>query len=395
MNSPLSRLTDTVYRKAAKPVMFRMRPDRVHSQILALGSLVQKVPPLRGLIHASWAYDDPKRLSQIIHGIEFRNPVGLSAGFDKNFELPQLMKAVGFGYMEGGSLTKEPCKGNPRPWFHRLPKSKSLVVHAGLANIGVQAIIRRVKKYPVNTFRNFPLNVSVAKTNSPEVCNNKTAIDDYIGSLRQLQRSHVGDMYTINISCPNTYGGEPFTTPDLLDKLLREVDRLRLDRPVFIKMPNHLPWGEFRQLTDVADRHNIAGLTISNLAKRTTKLDLSDPLPDHIRGGLSGKPTWECSNDLIRRTRLQYGDRFTIIGVGGIFSAKDAYTKIRLGANMVELITGMIFEGPQLIGQINRGLVELLERDGYHNISEAVGADLRKKKAKQPRKRRGKGRKNK
>lgn len=389
MNSVISDFTTKAYRHIAKPAMFRISPDRIHNQMLRVGSVVQRVRPLRGLLHFSWAYDNPKRLGQVIHGIEFRNPVGLSAGLDKNFELPPLLKAVGFGYMEGGSLTMEPCKGNDRPWFHRLPKSKSLVVHAGLANIGVQAIIRRIKKYPARTFDGFPLNVSVAKTNSREASTEKKAIDDYIGSLRQLQRSQVGSMYTINISCPNTYGGEPFTSPDMLDRLLHRVDKLHLTRPVFIKMPNHLSWDEFDQLLAVADKHEIAGVTVSNLAKRTTQLDLADPLPDHIRGGLSGKPTWERSNELISRTRQRYGNRFTIIGVGGIFSAEDAYTKIKLGANMVELITGMIFEGPQLIGQINRGLVELLERDGYTNISEAVGADLKKPRKRQGRKRKG------
>jgi dihydroorotate dehydrogenase len=146
-----------------------------------------------------------------------------------------------------------------------------------------------------------------------------------------------------------------------------------LRQPVFIKMPVDLEWGEFEKLVKVATSHKIAGLTISNLTKNRDAI--KDDLVDNIRGGLSGKPVFQRSNDLIAHTYREYGDRFTIIGVGGIFTAKDAYIKIKLGASLVELVTGVIFEGPQLIGQINRGLVKLLEKDGYSSISEAIGAD--------------------
>ena len=277
--------------------------------------------------------------------------------------------------MEGGSLTFNKCEGNPRPWFHRLPKTQSLVVYAGLANNGVKAIIKTLNSYPSDTFKGFPLNISIAKTNSKKTCTDKEAISDYIGSMELLQKARWGDIYTLNISCPNVYGGEPFTTPDRLEALLHEVDQLNLKQPLFIKMPSHLAWKEFNILLKVADRHTVQGLTISNLAKERGQAKLMDPLPETIKGNLSGKPTWDLSNNLIRQTYKKYGKRFVIIGVGGIFSAEDAYTKIKLGATLVELITGMIFEGPQLIGQINRGLVKLLEQDGYHTVSEAIGVE--------------------
>jgi dihydroorotate dehydrogenase (fumarate) len=224
-------------------------------------------------------------------------------------------------------------------------------------------------------FTNFPLNISVAKTNSPKACTDTDAIADYTGSLKIIGEAGVGDMITLNISCPNTYGGEPFTTPSRLNRLLTEVDALNLVQPMFVKMPNNLPWEEFDQLLTVIARHQVKGVTISNLAKDRKKLSLKDPLPENIKGNLSGRPTWDLSNELIRKTYKKYHRRFVIIGVGGIFSAQDAYTKIKLGANVVELITGLIFEGPQLIGQINRDLVKLLKKDGYHNISQAVGVD--------------------
>ena len=347
----------------------------MHQRTLAVGSLVQRSSSLRQLLTAVWAYDNPPFLRQKIHGITFRNPVGLSAGFDKNFELPPLLKAIGFGFMEGGSLTYRPCVGNPRPWFHRLPNSQSLVVYAGLANKGVDDIIGRIQNYPPDIFKNFPINISVAKTNVPEVCSDTEAIADYIGSLKVIQQADVGKMITLNISCPNTYGGEPFTTPTRLERLLKEVDGLKLVQPLFIKMPCDLPWSKFDSLLTVASKHKVSGVIISNLAKDRSQIKLLDPLPVSIKGNLSGKPTWKLSNQLISRTYQKYQHRFTIIGVGGIFSAEDAYTKIKLGASLVELITGMVYEGPQLIGQINHDLVTLLKRDGYHHISQAIGVD--------------------
>lgn len=375
MNRPLSTISGTLYRRVAKPVLFRQAPDDVHNRMVRSGKRLQPHRTFQRLVSGVWAYQHPHLLSQEYHGILFRNPVGLSAGFDKNFELSPLLKAIGFGFMEGGSLTYQPCAGNPRPWFHRLPNSKSLVVYAGLGNEGAKAIVRRLQSYPPQTFQDFPLNVSVAKTNSPDASTDQEAIADYVGSLRLLKAAGLGSMVTLNISCPNTYGGEPFTTPERLDSLLTAVDAVDLHQPVFIKMPSHLPWTEFRQLLQVAAKHRIAGVTISNLAKDRRTAKLADPLPDSVKGNLSGKPTWELSNNLIRHTYHEFGQRFTIIGVGGISSAEDAYTKIRLGASLVELITGMIFEGPQLIGQINHGLAELLKRDGYTHISQAIGVD--------------------
>lgn len=372
---PLCRFTGFSYRKVLKPILFMQKPDPIHGLFLNTGKILQRSLVARKIIADIWSYQNPAFLAQTVAGINFKNPVGLSAGFDKNFELPPILKSIGFGFMEGGSLTFRECIGNPRPWFYRLPKSKSLVVYAGLANEGVTQIIKRVKGYKSETFKDFPLNMSVAKTNSPTTCKENDGVADYVGSLKALNKAGIGSIITLNISCPNAFGGEPFTTPNTLEHLLAEVDKVGLEIPVFIKMPSHLSWKEFSELLKVAEKHNITGLTISNLAKDRKKAKLADDLPDSVNGNLSGKPTWGLSNDLIRQAYKKYGDRFVIIGVGGIFSAEDAYTKIRFGASLVELITGMIFEGPQLIGEINLGLVELLKRDGLVNISQAIGLD--------------------
>jgi dihydroorotate dehydrogenase (fumarate) len=337
------------------------------------GSLLQRVAPIRGLLHGSFAYEDPTVLRQTVAGLQFNNPVGLSAGLDKNFELVPIMKAVGFGFMEGGSLTLDPCVGNARPWFHRLPKTKSIVVHVGLANYGVARGIHTIRSYKPSLLTDFPLNISVAKTNSPGTCTNEDAVADYVGSLEQIKSTGVGDMYTLNISCPNTFGGEPFTDPERLEMLLSATDALELTKPLFIKMPIDLDWKSFKALLAVADNHQVTGVTIGNLAKDRSKVDLKDPLSETVKGNLSGKPTQKLSDALIGQTYKAYGKRFIIIGVGGIFTAQDAYAKIKNGATLVEMVTGLIFQGPQVIGQINRDLAGLIKADGYNNVSEVIG----------------------
>ncbi len=375
MQSLISNLSSKAYTKVVKPILFKQKPDAVHGHLLQAVNRLQSLGFIRRLVHDVWAYENNARLSQEVLGIHFRNPIGLSAGFDKNFELPPMLKSIGFGFMEGGSLTYKPCTGNPKPWFYRLPRTKSIVVYAGLANQGVTKIIERIKNYTPSTFTEFPLNISVAKTNSKITADEAGAIADYVSSLSQIKKAAVGSMVTLNISCPNTYGGEPFTTPELLERLLEKVDEVQMPQPIFIKMPADLDWPDFDKLLAVAAKHRVAGITISNLAKDRGQAKLMDPLSATVKGGLSGKPTWGLSNNLIRETYKKYHERFVIIGVGGVFSAEDAYTKIKLGATLVELITGMIFEGPQLIGQINQGFVALLKRDGYQTISEAIGVD--------------------
>lgn len=370
----VSKINSLVYRHVAKPLLFTQTPDSVHQRLVCVGAKVQQCGLLRSVLHASWSYSNLDMLSTEVCGLRFTNPIGLSAGFDKNFELVPLLQSIGFGFMEGGSITAQYCSGNPRPWFYRLPNTKSLVVYAGLANEGAVRIIDRIHSYKPTLLTDFPLNVSVAKTNSPEVVSVDTAIADYATTLRLLKKSQVGSMITLNISCPNTYGGEPFSEPMKLEALLSKVDTLGLKVPVFVKMPSDVDWDAFKELLDVIVRHRIAGVTICNLVKDRTSVQLHDDLPSSIKGNLSGKPVFDVSNELIRKTYSEYGDVLKIIGVGGVFTAQDAYTKITLGASLVELITGMIFEGPQVIGQINRDLVTLLRADGYTNVSQAIGS---------------------
>ena len=372
---PISKLSSIIYKHIAKPLLFKMPPDAAHDKMITAGSALQRVGFLRGLMRWSWTYQNSEKLSQTLCGLKFQNPLGLSAGLDKNFEIAGVVSAIGFGQMEGGSITFQPCAGNPKPWFYRLPKSKSLVVNAGLANQGAHKILDRLHRYSNRQIGNMRINVSVAYTNQKQTCTEKEAIADYIGSLELIKKHPGVDLVTLNISCPNTYGGEPFTTSAKLGRLLTAVDNVGLNIPVFIKMPIDKTDDEFAALIDTILKHNVKGVTISNLFKDRANAVLAETLPDSVPGNLSGKPTFDRSNQLIRIAYKKSKGQLVISGVGGVFSAEDAYTKIRSGANLVQMVTCLMFEGPQIVGQINRGLVKLLERDGFATISEAVGAD--------------------
>ncbi len=364
-----------MYKKVFKPILFLLSPDFVHSSMLFFGKLTQSLPPARWLINRWWGYDHPK-LEQNLFGIDFDNPIGLSAGFDKNIEIAPLIEAVGFGFETGGSATLARRKGNPRPWFHRLPKTRSLVVHAGMANHGILAMrsgIRRNRKKLIG----MPLIISVAVVarNCSEA--DEDAIIDAKNTILYILQHNLAQAIEINISCPNV-GTVPFSEPKALESLLATLDTIERTVPFLIKMPHLQNMRKYDALLQIITRHNIQGVTVANLVKERSRAQLQDELPESIKGGLSGAPTKNHSTALVRHAYARYGKRLIIIGVGGVFSAEDAYEKIKAGASLVGMITGMIYEGPQVVGQINRGLVALLQEDGFGHISEAVGADHRK-----------------
>ncbi|HUD03422.1 MAG TPA: quinone-dependent dihydroorotate dehydrogenase [Patescibacteria group bacterium] len=375
----VSQFSSWGFKRIVKPILFLFPPDGIHKALVSTGQVLGYIPPARWIFLLFWRYKNDPKLAQTVNGIYFVNPVGLSAGFDKNFQLLRVTPSLGFGFEEAGSLTLKASPGNPRPHYHRLKKTGSILVNAGLNNHGVDVLAARLKDYQHIRRQWMPIDISVAKTNSPDTCTDESGVKDYLSSLKKIKKMGIGEQITINISCPNAYGGEPFTTPERLQMLLKEIDNLKLDKPIYIKMPSDKKWPEFKQLLDVVLKHKIAGIKLTNLAKDRKNAKLLDKVSDDIPGSMSGRPTYAISNELISKTYDYCGDKLTIVGVGGIFSAKEAYEKIKRGATLVELATGMIFEGPMVIGQINEGLVDLMQKDGYSHISQAIGAYHRKR----------------
>ncbi|MEI6511026.1 MAG: quinone-dependent dihydroorotate dehydrogenase [Candidatus Uhrbacteria bacterium] len=362
-----TRIQRFLYRRIAKPVFFSRDPEEVHDAMTALGAALGSSRGIRSILRSLLSYASPS-LRQTILGIEFPNPVGLSAGFDKDALLVDVLPSVGFGFEEVGSVTGERCAGNPKPRLWRLPKSKGLVVWYGLKNDGSETVSARLRG---RTFE-IPIGTSVARTNDATTVETEAGIRDYEKAFRAF--ADIGDYATVNVSCPNTCGGEPFATPERLDALLSRLDAIATRKPTFLKLPADISTDALDALVAVCDRHRVHGLILSNLTKKRDRATI-DPTEIAVtdKGGVSGKPVFDPSNELISHLWKTTGRRYVIVGTGGIFSAEDAYEKIVRGASLVQLITGMIFEGPQLIGEINRGIARLLARDGFATVAEAVG----------------------
>jgi dihydroorotate dehydrogenase len=355
------------YVNVFKPIFFLFDPEDVHNLMTSVGVFLGNYKLTRLATSFLFSYSNPA-LEQKILGIKFPNPIGLAAGFDKEAILADILPAVGFGFAEVGSITGEPCKGNDRPRLWRLPKSEALVIYYGLKNAGCEVISKRLgnKKFEI------PIGTSVAKTNNSKTCDLEAGVADYVKAYRSFV--NIGDYSTVNISCPNAFGGEPYTDPVKLEKLLSEIDKIKTKKPVFLKISPDLSESQLVDIIKVCDGHEVDGFICSNLTKKRDNPKIKDEeVPE--KGGISGKVVEELADEQIRFVYKNTKGKYKIIGCGGIFNADDAYKKIRAGASLLQLITGMIFEGPQSVGDINLGLVRLLKRDGFKNISEAVGVD--------------------
>lgn len=366
------RLIRILYKYFIKPIFFRIKPDLVHELMLRFGEQAGKKRHFKAFLKSVLAQED-NRLHQNISGISYKSPVGLAAGFNYDGRLINIISSIGFGFQTAGSITYLECKGNPKPNFGRLPKSKSLMVNKGLKNPGIKKIISTFSS--VNS--EIPLGVSIAKTYSIRTLTVKDGIEDYYNSFKILKTSNFGDYYEINVSCPNIAGGESFSSPENLNLLLLRLSTLDLIKPIYIKLPVDISGAQLKDLCSVIVRFCIQGIIIGNLTKDRNNPKFNNvEIGKHPMGNFSGYPTKSKSNLLIRSAFEYYGHRLTIIGCGGVFSANDAYEKIKLGASLIQLITGMIFEGPQIVAEINYGLSKLLLRDGYSKINQVIGTSV-------------------
>ncbi len=367
----LTGLQKTLYKRLLKPILFLFDPEVIHDLFLKIGKLLGAFALTRWKTKLLYNYSNPALQEEIL-GLSFKNPIGLAAGFDKNAELTKILPAVGFGFQEVGSITGRSCPGNPKPRLWRLPKSRGLIVYYGLKNDGCKAIAKRL----AGKHFDYPLGTSIAKTNDARTVTEEQGVKDYAHAFEALK--DIGDFFVVNISCPNAFGGEPFAEPHRLELLLDRLDQIPTKKPVLLKFAVDLSIDEVDALIEVAKKHRVHGFVVANLTKNYANNAIQqNEIPQKAKGGISGQPIRQISNELIAHIYQTVGERFVIIGVGGVFSAAEAYEKIKNGASLVELITGMIYEGPQLIGEINRDLVKLLKKDGYKNISEAIGANFR------------------
>lgn len=371
VNLAVTDLFTFSYKHIIKPhLVFNIPPDEAHDRMIAFCKTSERIPGLMWLLRQMLDYTDPVLETQVM-GVDFANPFGLSAGLDKNCDLCTVLDNAGFGFETVGSTTSRPCAGNAKPWYHRLPEYDSLLVHAGLANDGSALVVPRVEKAWTNA-KSMQISVSIARTNDNLVGNLDEGIEDYRISMERA--SGKSSMIEVNISCPNTMVGEPFSQPEALDKLFNVLDKVKRPQPTLVKMPLNLKggWTQFKSLLDVLSQHKVDGVSIANLRKNRDGLNI----PADWQGGISGSPTYSASNELIRRTRSEFGSRFAIAGIGGVFTANQAYQKIRNGADLVMFVSSLMYRGPQQITTLKRGLAKLLKEDGFNSVADAVGVDV-------------------
>ncbi len=364
-----------LYERGVRPLLFRLDAERAHELALRGGELAGRHPLGPRLAHACFAVEDP-RLEVDLAGLRFANPLGLAAGFDKNARALPLLAGLGFGHLEMGSVSAWPSAGNERPRLFRLPGDEAVVVSYGVPNDGAQAIAARVGELALPV----PLGINLVKTNDPaRPAVEPEVYEDYARSFAALQDG--AGYVALNMSCPNSAADRDFF--DDLQRIERLLSRLAACEPrvpVFLKLKPTLDSGVLRETVAIAAGFPfVAGFSINLPAGKPAELALTTATErlERMPGAVGGRPVEAFVNEVLRRLRAVTGDdgRFAIMAAGGVFDAAGARRKLRLGASLVQVYTGLVYRGPGLVREILEGLLEGLEADGARGVGELVGAD--------------------
>lgn len=364
-----------LYRTIAKPVLFRMDPEKAHHLTVHGLAAVSKIPGMKAIMSGAWGSIHAEQLATEVLGIRFPNPVGLAAGLDKNAHAVEGFSSMGLGFMEVGTVTPKGQEGNPKPRMFRLPPDQGLINRMGFNNEGTEAMAARLARL---RSRPIPLAINIGKN---KVTPNEAAHEDYEQCIRSLYA--YGDFFVVNISSPNTPDLRELQHGDELKRLLaavggemgRQAQRSGgKSKPFLVKIAPDMTEEQLEYTVQTIQGSGAAGIIATNTTISRAGLT---HLNARETGGLSGIPVKERSTEVIRSVYRMTGGQLPIIGSGGIFTAEDAYEKIRAGASLVEVYTALIYKGPTLLKEINNGLLRLLQRDGLRHISEAVGADHR------------------
>jgi len=343
-----------------KPLLFKLQPENAHhiaESVLRLPNICQL--PFNSFLESHFISNE--MLTQELFGRTFYNPVGLGAGFDKNATMIRGIQILGFGYTEIGTVTPKPQPGNPKPRMFRHIEEESIQNAMGFNNDGAYKVIKRLKKrYPFTT----PIGINIGKNKiTPE----KEAINDYTHLIKAFDG--LGDYFVINISSPNTPGLRDLQNEEFITKLFAEAKALT-DMPILLKIAPDMEPEDAVALTTLAVEKGADGIIATN-----TTIDYSLVKHPKTIGGISGAVLKEKSFKIFEAIAKELYGKTTLISVGGIDSAQEAYKRIKAGASLVQILSGIVFHGPDMIMNINRELIELLRADGYTNITQAIGAD--------------------
>jgi dihydroorotate dehydrogenase len=357
-----------LYESIVRPILFRLSaddPEEAHEAVLTLLRLVGKQEWLANLIEQFSSFED-SGLEQELFGLKFRNPVGLAAGFDKNAIALRGLQTLGFGFLEVGTVTRYEQEGNPRPRIFRFPENKAIINRMGFNNDGADKIGERLAKRKRLAI---PLGISLGKS---KITLLEKAVDDYLYSLRKLYP--YGDYFIVNVSSPNTPGLRQLQERKYLDTLLFVLQRAGNDlaekagiqpKPILVKIAPDLGWEAINEVLEVCLSREIDGLIAVNT---TITRDGLSVLTEE-EGGLSGPPLWPKAISVVRYIYEHTEGKIPIIGVGGISGAEETYEMLKF-VNLTQVLTSFIYRGPFIARQINKGLRELMDRDGIKHISE-------------------------
>jgi dihydroorotate dehydrogenase len=308
--------------------------------------------------------------------LTFPNPVGLAAGFDKNAEAPKMISSFGFGFIEIGAITAQAQPGNPKPRLYRLPEDDALINRLGFNNEGAEAIALKLDRLRARGGRpKIPLGINIGRT---KIVETNDAVADFLSCFERL--FHHGDFFTLNVSSPNTPNLRDLQEKSLLHDLVSAVQEKNRQlaahagidpKPVFVKIAPDMDFAQVDEIIDVIEAVKLTGIVATN-ATAFMRENLRSPHGSEP-GGLSGRPITAMVTSFIAHIYEVTRGRLPVIGVGGIFTAQDAYEKIKAGASAVQIYTSWIYEGPAAVKGINKGLLRLIERDGLKQISQAVG----------------------
>lgn len=336
--------------RTLRPALFMLPPEKAHRA--AIHALQAGLAPRSRFRHPALVTD--------LCGLYLPNPVGLAAGFDKNAEAYEGALATGFGFVEMGTVTPRPQSGNPTPRLFRLTAEEAVINRLGFNNEGMEEAAQNLRRRGAN---------GIIGGNIGKNKDSADAVADYVVAMRKLYP--LVDYITVNISSPNTPGLRALQGGEALRELVAAVHaeraRQTIRKPIFVKIAPDNDIAALETIAEVAKDTNIDALIVSNTT--ITR----DGVTSDEQGGLSGKPLFALSTRVLRDMRRLTDGTVPLIGVGGISSAEDAYEKIRAGASAVQLYTALIYQGFGLVDRINRGLVDLLERDGFNSIRDAVG----------------------
>jgi dihydroorotate dehydrogenase len=343
-----------------------MDPERAHEKMTALLGLAQSMPMGPSLV--SWSLGKPPSGLEVdALGLRFPNPIGLAAGFDKDCTLGRILPALGFGFLELGSVTLRPQPGNPRPRIFRLPETSALINSLGFNSRGAVVASEHLSKLGKP---HIPLGINLGLNAD---CPREQAPREYAQAFQILEP--YGDYFAVNVSSPNTQGLRELQAPPALEKILAALKaQNRNAKPILVKLSPDLSDEQLSE-TLATVRNSAAGIIASNTT--LSREGLSHKV-SKIPGGLSGTPLKNKATTLIRKIYRLTGGQLPIIGTGGIASGQDAFEKIRAGASLVQIYTGLVYHGPGTVQKILSELAEILAASGFHSVSEAVGSDDRR-----------------